>query len=394
MKTWKATVEDPIKRKIELIEVYAPTQIEALSKARKKGRVLSIKRKWGFEEMIKPKLKIDERQMFLQRLGTMQECKMGASEALRLIERTFTGAIQQVAHKMLKYVEQGDDIPTAMENIGEPDFPRNMVALVKAGSKSGSTGTAIKHAAEFELEIEQVKKNNVWALWFSIMGFVFAAITIFGTKYYFAPAILGSEMVKMAGDAVDTTWAINLMNFSAMAMAVMAMLFFVLMGLGTLGRLVAPSKADQVVVRIPFYKDLVLARNNYITLYALATLVGNGVPMEQSLGLAAESTPKGIMRDDLELAVNTVKRGKDWPEAMRYLHPTDRAALSSVQDRDQAARALRSLSDQYRQLYGQRVKATTPIFMLISAAFLVMAGIVLFGLGVEPILQIAAKGAV
>ena len=394
MKTWKATVEDPIKRKIELIEVYAPTQKEALSKARKKGRVLSIKRKWGFEEMIKPKLKIDERQMFLQRLGTMQECKMGASEALRLIERTFTGAIQQVAHKMLKYVEQGDDIPTAMENIGEPDFPRNMVALVKAGSKSGSTGTAIKHAAEFELEIEQVKKNNVWALWFSIMGFVFAAITIFGTKYYFAPAILGSEMVKMAGDAVDTTWAINLMNFSAIAMAVMAVLFFVLMGLGTLGRLIAPSKADQVVVRIPFYKDLVLARNNYITLYALATLVGNGVPMEQSLGLAAESTPKGIMRDDLELAVNAVKRGKDWPEAMRYLHPTDRAALSSVQDRDQAARALRSLSDQYRQLYGQRVKATTPIFMLISAAFLVMAGIVLFGLGVEPILQIAAKGAV
>ncbi len=394
MKTWKATVEDPIRRKIELIEVYAPTQKEALSKARKKGRVLSIKRKWGFEEMIKPKLKIDERQMFLQRLGTMQECKMGASEALRLIERTFTGAIQQVAHKMLKYVEQGDDIPTAMENIGEPDFPRNMVALVKAGSKSGSTGTAIKHAAEFELEIEQVKKNNVWALWFSIMGFVFAAITIFGTKYYFAPAILGSEMVKMAGDAVDTTWAINLMNFSAMAMAVMAMLFFVLMGLGTLGRLVAPSKADQVVVRIPFYKDLVLARNNYITLYALATLVGNGVPMEQSLVLAAESTPKGIMRDDLELAVNAVKRGKDWPEAMRYLHPTDRAALSSVQDRDQAARALRSLSDQYRQLYGQRVKATTPIFMLISATFLVMAGIVLFGLGVEPILQIAAKGAV
>lgn len=394
MKTWKATIEDPIKRKIDQIEVYAPTQKDALDKARKKGRVLSIKRKWGIEEMVKPKLRIDERQMFLQRLGTMQECKMGASEALRLIERTFSGSIQQVAHKMLKYVEQGDDIPSAMENIGEPDFPRNMVALVKAGSKSGSTGTAIKHAAAFELEIEQVKKNNVWALWFSIMGFVFAAITIFGTKYYFAPAILGSEMVKMAGDAVDTTWAINLMNFSAAAMGVMALLFFVLMGLGTLGRLVAPSKADMVVVRIPFYKDLVLARNNYVTLYALATLVGNGVPMEQSLGLAAESTPKGIMRDDLELAVNAVKKGKDWPEAMRYLHPTDRAALSSVQDRDQAARALRSLSDQYRQLYGQRVKATTPIFMLISASFLVLAGIVLFGLGVEPILQIAAKGAV
>lgn len=394
MKSWKAVIEDPIKRKIDSYDIYAETRQDAMSKARRKGRVLSISRKWGLAEMMAPKLKIDDRQMFLQRLGTMQECKMGASEALKLIENTFTGAIQQVAHKMLRYVEQGDDIPTAMENIGEPDFPRNMVALVKAGSKSGSTGTAIKHAAAFEVEIEQVKKNNVWALWFSIIGFVFAALVIFSTKYYFAPAILNSQLVKMAGDAVDTTWAVGLMNFSAVAMGVMTVAFCVLMTLGTLGRLVSPTKADQVVVRIPFYKDLVLARNNYITLYALATLVGNGVPMEQSLALAADSTPKGIMRNDLEAAVVAVKKGRDWAGAMRYLHPTDKAALASVQDREQAARTLRSLSDQYRLIYGQRIKATTPILMLVAATFLVMSGIVLFGLGVEPILQIAAKGAV
>lgn len=394
MKTWNITLEDPVKRKISQIEVYADTKEEALVKARRKGRVISIKKQLALLEMLKPKLTLDDRQVFLQRLGTMQECRMGASEALKLIGSTFNGSIQKVAHKMLRYVEQGDDIPTAMESIGEPDFPKNMVALVKAGSKSGSTGTAIKHAAAFEIEIEQVKKNNIWALWFSVVGFVFAAITIFGTKFYFAPAIMNSQLVKMAGSAVDSTWAINLMNWSAVAMGICALLFVMLLGLGTLGRMIVPIQADQVVVRIPFYKDLVLARNNYITLYALATLVGNGVPMEQSLQLAAESTPKGIMKNDLEMAVSAVKRGKDWAGAMRYLHPTDRAALSSVQDRDQAAKTLRSLSDQYRLMYGQRVKATTPIFMLVSASFLVVSGLVLFGMGVEPVLQIAAKGAI
>jgi hypothetical protein len=39
------------------------------------------------------------------------------------------------------------------------------------------------------------------------------------------------------------------------------------------------------------------------------------------------------------------------------------------------------------------VKATTPILMLISAGFLTLAGLILYKLGVEPILQVAAKGA-
>lgn len=394
MKVFTVTVEDPIRRKIIEMEIMGDNKQDVMIKARRKGKVLSVRKKFMLFEFIKPKLKLDDRQMFLQRLGTMQECKMGASEALKLIEATFKGAIKNTAGKMLRFVEQGDDIPQAMESIGEPEFPRNLVALVKAGSKAGNTGTAIKHAAAFEVEIEQIKKNNVWAMYFSIAGFAFAALTIFGTKFYFAPAILGSELVKMAGDAVDTTWAMSLMNASVWMMGVCAALFISLVGLSTLGKLIIPTKADQIIVRIPFYKDLVLARNNYITLYALATLVGNGVPMEQSLGLAAEATPKGIMRNDLEAATKAVKGGRDWATAMRYLHPTDRAALSSAQDREQAAKTLISLSEQYRLIYGARVKATTPVFMLVSALFLIAAGLVLFGLGVEPILQIASKGAV
>lgn len=392
MKTWSVLYEDPIKRKVTSLDVICDTQREAEQKVRRKGRILSIKRKRTFS-IIKQALTQDERQMFLQRLGTMLECRMGASAALTLIERTFKGNIRAVAGKMLRLVEQGDDIPTAMENIGQSDFPRQMTALVKAGSKAGNTGKALLHAAEFEMEIDAVKRNNVWAMWFSVIGFLFAALTIFTTKYYFAPKILGSELIKMAGDKVDTKGALMLLDFSVVLMGVFGGAFILLLLLGTFGRLVMPSQSDKLVVRIPFYKDLVLSRNNYITLYGLSLLVGSGVPMEQSLTLSAEGTPKGLMKDDLLNAVKAVKQGKNWAEAMRYLHPTDRAALASVQDRDQAGRSLKALSDQYRTIYGQRVKATTPILMLFSASFLTLAGLILYKLGVEPILQVAAKGA-
>lgn len=392
MKTWIVVYEDPVKRKVMEIDVFAENQKEAEGKVRRKGRVLSTRRKRSMS-FFETKLSQDERQMLLQRLGTMLECRMGASAALKLIERTFKGAIKSTANKMLKFVEQGDDIPTAMENIGESDFPRQMTALVKAGSKAGNTGKALLHAAAFEMEIDQVKRNNVWAMWFSIIGFLFAALTIFVTKFYFAPKILGSELIKMAGAAVDTTSALRLMDFSVVLMGVFGFGFVLLLLLGTFGRMVLPSQSDKLVVNIPFYKDLVLSRNNYITLYGLSLLVSSGVPMEQSLSLSAEGTPKGLMRDDLNNAVKAVRQGKNWAEAMRYLHPTDRAALASVQDRDQAGKSLKSLSDQYRTIYAQRVKATTPILMLISAGFLTLAGLILYKLGVEPILQVAAKGA-
>jgi general secretion pathway protein F len=393
MKAWAVVYEDAGKRKVVETEVYAETAKDAENKVRRRGRVLSVKKKMSFS-FAAARLSQDERQILLQRLGTMLECRMGASAALKLIERTFKGAIKSTAGKMLKYVEQGDDIPTAMEHIGEPAFPRQMTALVKAGSKAGNTGKALLHAAAFEMEIDQVKRNNVWAMWFSIIGFLFAALTIFATKYYFAPKILGSELIKMAGSAVDTTGAMRMLDFSVILMGVFGFGFVLLLILGTFGRLVLPSQSDKVVVRIPFYKDLVLSRNNYITLYGLSLLVSSGVPMEQSLSLSAEGTPKGLMRDDLNNAVEAVRRGRNWAEAMRYLHPTDRAALASVQDREQAGKSLKALSDQYRTIYGQRVKATTPILMLISAGFLTLAGLILYKLGVEPILQVAAKGAV
>lgn len=393
MKAWRVVYEDAAKRKVTEVEVFAENAKEAEGKVRRKGRVLSVKQKLALT-LIKASLTQDERQILLQRLGTMLECRMGASAALQLIERTFKGAIKSTAGKMLKYVEQGDDIPTAMENIGEPNFPRQMTALVKAGSKAGNTGRALLHAAAFEMEIDQVKRNNVWAMWFSIIGFLFAALTIFTTKFYFAPKILESELIKMAGTAVDTTGALRLMDFSVVLMGIFAIGFVLLLTLGTFGRLVLPSQSDKLVVKIPFYKDLVLSRNNYITLYGLSLLVSSGVPMEQSLSLSAEGTPKGLMRDDLNSAVVAVRRGRNWAEAMRYLHPTDRAALASVQDRDQAGKSLKALSDQYRTIYAQRVKATTPILMLLSAGFLTLAGLILFKLGVEPILQVAAKGAV
>lgn len=103
-------------------------------------------------------------------------------------------------------------------------------------------------------------------------------------------------------------------------------------------------------MKIPFYKDLILAKKNYTTLYGLSLLVGSGVPMEQSL------------------------------------------ALSVSADREQIAYTLHNLSNYYKEAYARVVGSVGPTLQMIAAIFLVLSGGILFGYTMLPMLQVASQG--
>jgi len=157
--------------------------------------------------------------------------------------------------------------------------------------------------------------------------------------------------------------------------------------LASVGRSVMPVKADKIILRVPFYKDLVLARNNFVVLYGLALLIKSGVRTEEALRLSAESAPKGALKADLSAAMTAVKTGRQWPKTMQTLHPTDKAALMSATDREQVASTLDTLANQYRELYAQRLGSFVPIINLLAALFMSIAGGLLFGQSILPMLM-------
>ena len=89
--------------------------------------------------------------------------------------------------------------------------------------------------------------------------------------------------------------------------------------------------------------------------------------------------------------MSAVKTGKPWPRAMETLHPTDKAALMSATDREQVAGTLDTLATQYRELYGQRLASFVPVVNLLAALFLSIAGGLLFGQSILPMLM-ASQG--
>lgn len=378
---------------LRTLQMSAKSEAEVRQHAERLGRVISIRKQLGFD--LSRGLSPDERQTFFSRVSTMLKSRVGTSDALALMRDTFAGRIQDVSARLLGHVESGDDLAQAMERLGSADFPDATVALIKAGSKSGETWRALQDAAEFEFELHKVKQNAAKGLWGGISGFCFAGITTLASTLYVGPKIMESELIKGLSaksggvnlDAVNTAGSV--LGWLMFVVMVVAM---GLLALSSLGRRIAPDAADKLILRIPFYKDLVLAKNNYIVLYGLALLIRSGVRQEEALRLSAEGAPKGALRTDLVNAMTAVKKGNKWPTVMHTLHPTDKASLLCATDREQVATTLDALASQYRSLYGQRLGSFVPALNLVAALLLSLSGGLLFAQSILPMLM-ATQGA-
>lgn len=369
------------------IEIQARNKDEALSHINKMGRVVTFRRRVSLD--LRSGLSPADRQIFFTRLSAMLSSRVGTSDALTLMRDTFTGKIQEVSARLLSYVESGDDLAAAFERVGNPDFPEATVALIRAGSRSGETWRAIKDAAEFEYQLHNIKKGAAKGLWTGIGSFIGAGLMTVASTLYVGPKIMESDLIKAANKngAVNIDWINDIAFVTGYTMGAMMIIGVLLWLLASVGRQVMPVQADKIILKVPYYKDLVLSRNNFVVLYGLALLIKSGVRTEEALRLSSESAPKGALRADLSAAMHAVKTGRQWPKVMQTLHPTDKAALMSATDREQVASTLDTLANQYRELYAQRLSSFVPIINLLAALFMSIAGGLLFGQAIMPMLM-------
>lgn len=387
---FEAKVVTPGNR-VQTVAIQARSEDEARKAFRKTGRVVTVKKKTSLS--MGNALTAGERQIFFARLSAMLSSRVGTSEALLLLRDTFGGNISQVSGQLLAHVQGGLDLAEAFERVGSPSFPTSTVALIKAGTRSGESWRAIKDAAEFEYELHIIKKGASKGLWSGIFAFLTAGVLTVGSTLYAGPKIMNSPLIKAANKdgAVNIDWINDIAFYTGLVMAVLLVVGVALGLLSSLGRLVMPVGADKIILKIPFYKDMVLSKNNFIVLYGLALLIRSGVRVEEALRLTADGAPRGALKSDLLAAMNAVKTGRPWPAAMKTMHPTDKAALTCATDREQIANTLSTLANQYRTLYAQRLASFVPVINMMAAIFLTIAGALIFGQTIMPMLM-ATKG--
>ena len=371
---------------VEVLELQASEHSQASRMASRKGTVLEVKKRRGFD--IVPGMTAAERYTFMVRLSTMLSSKVGTAEALRLLSQTFGGNIRKASKGMLARVESGYDLPSAME-FDRKNFPATLTALVKAGGVGGQTWRALKDAADFEYKLSQLRKTSNKGIWSALFAFAIAGVLMVTTTQIFGPWVLDNPMFHGNAD-IQVKWVETLGNILTVVMAGLLLVLGSFVWIATIGRQLFPNFFDQIIVKIPYYRELVLAQNNYVTLYKLGLLVRSGVRIEESLQLTWEGCPRGALRTDLQNALTAVRAGRPWGATMVTLHSTDRAALSASADRDDISRTLDVLATQYRDIYVQRISSFAPALQLVAALFMSLASGVLFGETVLPMLQLSS----
>lgn len=388
MKSFKVTYLDTAGKRLETL-VHAKNADDARVDTQSMGQVLSVKRVsgGGFGHR---RMSLNDRLIFMQRMASMLASRVGAGEALDVIQASFSGSVREAARIMKDQIaNHGASFSEAMAAAGPKYFPDTTVAIVHTGSQGGDLSYAIREAARFERELADVRKESGKGLFSAVGGFIIGIITILATTLYVAPMILDSGFIEAGDGANDMGWMISLNDWLTYIAIGASGLIFLIIIINVFLRPIAPVLIDKLVLKVPYYRDMVLAKSNYMVFFGLAILLKAGLRVEQAFSLTIDSAPRGELRADLERARKAIVagRGQEWPYVMKMLHPTDRAALATAQDKEQIAITISDLALQYRALYRARLEALVPMLQVFSALFLSVAGFVLFAISTIPLLQ-------
>lgn len=380
-------VRTVVSKKVSTSLISAGSEAEARKIGTRKGEVLSVVKAGGFS--FTTAMSLADRMIFLSRMASMLTSKVGTSEALDIIYQSFTGPVREAARILKDKIASGSSLPDAMEFAGHKYFPDVVVAIVRTGARGGDMAYAIREAARFEKELASVQKKSSKGIWSALAGFVAGVVTILTSTLYVAPEIMKSSLVKQAGSDVDVGWVMTMASVCSWAAGLISLVFGGIFIYGVVLRPLAPAAIDRGIMRIPFYRDMAMAKSNYMVFFGFSVLLKAGLRVEEALKLSVESAPKGELRNDLQRALDTVVKGssKPWANAMRMLHPTDKAALATAQDRAQTAKTIEDLALQYEMLYHSRLELFVPAVQMFSAVFLTLAGFILFGVAIIPLLQ-------
>lgn len=368
------------------IRIVAPSHNEALSLSRQQGRVITLRRTALLSSLIAPGMKPNERIIFLRRLSTMTRSKVGIGAALRIMRDTFSGAVSRVSEEILRGIESDKDFGSVVASMPR-DWPKPTAALIRSGMRGGDMQRALDDAALFEKEMQSINQASSSGLLTAIGSFLVAAITIIGSVFYVGPFVMQTGIIRAAGDSVDVAWVFTLADLVAYALIGITAALLGLIILAFIGRKIAPRPADRLILKIPVYRDLVLSMTHYTIFYGMSLLVKSGVRMEETLQMTQEAAPPGEMAEDLRRAVELVRSGVPWANALQTIHPTDRAALSSSHDREQVAESLDAVAQSFKMTHTERVQQVVPALKMLAALFMALGGALVFGMVMLPSMQ-------
>ncbi len=268
--------------------------------------------------------RIDNRALltFNQELLVLFKAGMPIMQVLdAILERHTSGRLSEVLQQVREDVKAGSALSNALEKHGR-SFPPLYVASIRAGERTGDLPRTIRRYIQYLKRVDGIRKKVVAALFYPSILVVFAFLAITLLLVYVVPtfsqvyADAGSQLPLPTQLLIAFTSLLKRYFLVGAALAVAAVFAFRSWVRTEAGR----YTVDRFKLTVPYAGDVFTKYSVAGFSRTLATVLGSGIPIVESLRMSIGTLNNRYMEKRLFEAVRSVEEGSRLSTAIERIN--------------------------------------------------------------------------
>jgi type IV pilus assembly protein PilC len=346
--------------------------------------VLSLHRRGGVPGWALPfgprrRVSRQEFLVFNQELATLLKAGMPLVQSLdilrqRVANTTFKAVLDDVYDK----VKSGTALSEAF-GAHAGLYPAVYPASLMAGERSGSLDTVIRRYVAYEKIIGSVRRRTISALIYPLILVVLMIVLIGIIVLRVVPAFAGfyssfDRELPLSTRIIVGISDAAVANFWVMVLAIAGGIAAVAFWIRQPGQ---RSKADHMVLQLPWVGATVRKFATSQLARTLATLIGGGIPLVNALEISVRSISNKYLARELEHVRREVQEGQSFSESLRGRGIFPDVAVKMVEVGESTG-ALQEMLNSLADFFDEEIETAVGRFItLIEPVLLIIMGIVI-----------------
>ena len=346
--------------------------------------VLSLKPRLGVSFSFGRKTKITRHEFLVynQELATLLKAGMPLVQSLDILRTRLTNPLfKSVLDDVHEKVRGGTALSDAFAAHGEL-FPNVYTASLMAGERSGNLDAVLRRFVAYSKTVDAVRTKTISAMMYPIVLVALAIVLVGIIVVKVVPTFAEFYNSFDAQLPLSTRIIVGISDFirAQLWLIVIAVVGSVI-GFMTWMRQPGRGKDfDRFLLKVPIIGVSIQKFSTSQLARTLATLLGGGIPLVNSLEIAARSTGNRHMGAELEIVAARVREGQSFSGTLLERQTVPDVAIKMIEVGESTG-ALTEMLNSLADFYDEEIDTEVARFVtLIEPAMLVFMGIVIAGI--------------
>jgi len=373
----------------EIIEGIYVAQSEAALRRELEDKglhVLSLKPRLGFAGLNfgreSRKISRHEFLVFNQELATLLKAGMPLVQSLDILRSRLSNPVfKSVLDDVYEKVRGGTALSDAFSAHGDL-FPSVYTASLMAGERSGNLDAVLRRFVAYSKTIDTVRSKTISAMIYPIILVSLAVVLVGIIVVKVVPTFAEFYGSFNAELPLSTRIIVGVSDF-VRAQLVPIVIAIGLAAIGFYTWIKQPGRGaqfDRWVLKLPVIGASVHKFSTSQMARTLATLLGGGIPLVNSIDIASRSTGNRFMGRELEIVAGRVREGQSFAHTLLERQTVPDVAIKMIEVGESTG-SLTEMLNSLADFYDEEIETEVARFVtLIEPAMLVFMGVVIAGI--------------